>query len=248
MINDVDFLAALRAAADAVAARDLIVARDVAVRELGGVVMPMDRASRIGPTVWLVGDVEHPDFAEAVALVRATADVSAPGAAGADRGGAESAGSDCGCARSSGCGGVRRWRESSRSWGVGAKARRARGRPAAGVPRLYWYEFPSWWRRQIALRAAGRCPEWARVDDFGLRIADCGLGLSNARIVIETAGWESAAALADVLQTAGAETIWVRPGQKADLMRRHGWDLGGRAVRRWRVGTTCGILRETRGK
>ena len=36
VINDADFLAALRAAPDAVAARDLIVARDAAVRDVGG--------------------------------------------------------------------------------------------------------------------------------------------------------------------------------------------------------------------
>src|SRR5215475_14097263 len=39
------------------------------------------------------------------------------------------------------------------------------GRPWPGVHRLYWYEFQEWWHRQLKLRAAGRCPDWARPAD-----------------------------------------------------------------------------------
>jgi hypothetical protein len=125
------------------------------------------------PNVWLIGDVEHADFAEAVALLRATADMgtglpelivvaqSRPGAVGP--------------------GVFERLRRSAPMAGIVSlvgswcEGEMRTGRPAVGVPRLYWYEFASWWRRQVALRTAGRCPEWAR-GDFGLRISDCGLG------------------------------------------------------------------------
>ena len=40
-------------------------------------------------------------------------------------------------------------------------------RPSHDVQRLYWYEFAPWWRRQLALRAAGHCPDWARPDAVG---------------------------------------------------------------------------------
>ena len=119
------------------------------------------------------------------------------------------------------------------------------GRPAAGVARLYWYEFPSWWRRQLALRAAGRCPDWARLEDFGLRIADCGLDLENVRVAIETVRWDTAAAIADVLQSAGAKTIWVRPGQTADLSGVTAGIWEGGQLDDGEVRATFGILRET---
>lgn len=40
------------------------------------------------------------------------------------------------------------------------------GRLWQGVHRLYWYEFAAWWRQQLTLRAAGRCPDWARPDEL----------------------------------------------------------------------------------
>jgi hypothetical protein len=95
------------------------------------------------------------------------------------------------------------------------------GRPRPGVKRLYWYDFPTWWRRQLALRAAGRCPDWGRRDDCGLRIADCGLKSSSIRnpkseirnspqglIVIRTATRATASALTDVLSYVGYSTVW----------------------------------------
>jgi hypothetical protein len=167
------------------------------------------------PSVWLVGEVEHPDFAESVALVRDAADIgprppelivvaqSRPGAFPSPA--------------------IERLRRSAPLAGVVAlvgswcEGETRSGRPAAGVARLYWYEFPSWWRRQLALRAAGRCPEWARPEDFGLRAADCRLEIADARIAIETTCWETTSAIEDVLQSAGAEAVWVRPGHNVDL-------------------------------
>ena len=170
----------------------------------------MHGATTIGPSVWLVGDFEHPDFAEAVALVRATADVgpalpevivlaqSRPGVIRARE--------------------IERLRRSAPLAGVisllgsWCEGETRTGRPAAGVRRLYWYEFPTWWQRQLVLRAVGRCPEWARAEDSRSRIADCGLPLE--RIAVETTCWDTAAALADVLNSVGSETIWLRPGRE----------------------------------
>lgn len=164
------------------------------------------------PGVWLVGEVEHPDFAEAVALLRATANLgpglpeviilaqSRPGVIGPRE--------------------IERLRRSAPlagavsllgSWCEGETRT---GRPAAGVGRLYWYEFPSWWRRQLALREAGRCPEWARGVDCRLMIDDCRLGEPGNLIVVETNRDDTAAALADVLKSAGGESVWWKPGRE----------------------------------
>jgi hypothetical protein len=101
------------------------------------------------------------------------------------------------------------------------------GRPWPGVERLYWYEFPAWWRRQLELRAAGSCPDWSRPVDFGFRISDFGLRDSAIRnpgyplgaairnphqglIVICTHYRDTADALADVFHQAGYASIWQR--------------------------------------
>jgi hypothetical protein len=175
----------------------------------------MQSVNTTRPSVWLVGEIEHPDFAETVALVRDAASVgslppelivmaqSRPGVFSAQW--------------------IERLRRSAPLAGVVAllgtwcEGETRSGRPAPGVLRLYWHEFPNWWRRQLALRAMGRCPEWARLDDFGFGIADCGLDLRNARIAIDTVRFDTAAAIEDVLQSAGAEAIWVRPGRSCDL-------------------------------
>src|SRR3989304_6230263 len=168
----------------------------------------MHGTAKSGPGVWLVGDVEHPDLAEATTLVRATANVG-PGlpeviVLAQSRPGAISLRE------------IERLRRSAPLAGVVSllgswcEGETRTGRPVAGVRRLYWYEFPSWWRRQMGLRAAGRCPDWARAEDFGLRIADFGSRIG--RVAVETASWDTAAALEDVLKSAGGETTWWRPG------------------------------------
>jgi hypothetical protein len=35
------------------------------------------------------------------------------------------------------------------------------GLPWPGVTRLYWYEFPTWWHRQLLRHTNGLCPDWA---------------------------------------------------------------------------------------
>lgn len=40
------------------------------------------------------------------------------------------------------------------------------GQPLAGVVRLYWYEFPAWWRAAATALSRGECPPWsAPIDD-----------------------------------------------------------------------------------
>jgi hypothetical protein len=178
----------------------------------------MHGAMQSGPNVWLVGDLEHPDFAEAVALVRATAKVGValPEVAVL----AQSRPSVIGLSD------VERLRRSVPLAGMAllvgswCEGETRTGRPAAGVQRLYWYEFPSWWRRQMVLRAAGRCPEWARgatSEERGARhgessTGDREQGLIGGTIAIETFRFDTAAAIGDVLKSVGSETIWLRPG------------------------------------
>jgi hypothetical protein len=108
------------------------------------------------------------------------------------------------------------------------------GRPWPGILRLYWYEFPAWFRRQVKLRAVGRCPEWSQCDfglpaaagkllsDFpprrvnSLRIAG---GTTRGVIQLSAPSRETAEALADVLGCAGFATVWQRSGNIASLVR-----------------------------
>jgi hypothetical protein len=83
------------------------------------------------------------------------------------------------------------------------------GRPLPGVDRLYWHEFPSWWRRQLAFRAAGRCPDWARA--ASTRHSEPGRPRPRpAVITIRTDVRETAECLSEVLNRAGFATAWQR--------------------------------------
>src|SRR3954454_5745062 len=82
------------------------------------------------------------------------------------------------------------------------------GKPWKGAHRVFWYEFAAWWRRQMRLRNAGRCPDWARVPEFGFSAAadkvlsDCGLpedvGQRRGVILLYTPRRSTAEALSDV--------------------------------------------------
>jgi hypothetical protein len=173
----------------------------------------MQTAATTSPNVWLVGDVEHPDFADAVALVREGANLgvqlpelivvaqSRPGSFPVH--------------------GIERLRRSAPLAGIVALAgswcegESRSGRPAAGVARLYWHEFPSWWRRQLAFRAAGRCPEWARPAASDERVVvSRELLPASGTIAIDAGCWDSAAAIADVVHSAGERTIWLQSGRE----------------------------------
>jgi hypothetical protein len=175
------------------------------------------------PNVWLVGDTEHSDFADAVALVRSTASVSyaAPEVIvfAESRPGMMSRREVERIRRSVPLAGIV---SLSGSWCEGETRT---GRPIAGATRLYWYEFPTWWRRQIELRSAGRCPEWARPDDFGLRISDC--GLASGTVVVSALDFDSVDAISSVLNPAGFRTLWYRMGSDSIADVSAGIWLGG---------------------
>lgn len=94
------------------------------------------------------------------------------------------------------------------------------GRPWPGAQRLYWYEFPAWWQRQLLLRAVGRCPDWARPTNVLTRLGepDCP-GPRSGLVVLQTARRDNADALGDGLQHAGYSTIWQPPGRPRPLIR-----------------------------
>jgi hypothetical protein len=88
------------------------------------------------------------------------------------------------------------------------------GRPLPGIHRLYWYEFPAWWRRQLQLRAANHCPDWARPATQLTR--QCVPGHPRSRsglIVLRTLRRDNADALADALGDAGHSTAWHQHGR-----------------------------------
>jgi hypothetical protein len=178
---------------------------------------------RDAAVVQLFGDVEHADFRDAVGLVRSSArvvDVS---------GGSPElvvvAQSRPGSVRLAD---VERLQRRNPLAGIVAllgtwcEGETRTGRPWPGIARLYWYEFPAWFRRQLTLRAAGRCPEWSQCD-FGLRGSNFGLriagGTPRGVIQLSAASRETADALSDVLACAGFATIWQRPGNSASLVR-----------------------------
>jgi hypothetical protein len=197
------------------------------------------------PRVRIVGEVDHTDFAEALELLRAGAQVvttpdsrpelivvmqSRPGlicdaTIESLRRGAPLAGIVA-------------------LLGTWCEGETRTGRPWPGVQRLYWYEFPAWWQRQLALRAAGRCPDWARADDIapasrvvpdpgrgrgghpahgsaGCRVAGSlpTYNCTNGLVVISTPVRDTAATLADVLQQAGYATLWQPPRRPAPVVR-----------------------------
>lgn len=158
------------------------------------------------PNVWLVGDIEHADFAEAVELVRATANVrpglpevvvvaqSRPGMVG-----------------------QREWLRMRRNAplagfislaGSWCEGETRTGRPPLGVERLYWYEFPAWWRRQLATRNVGGCPDWARHDEVLMPQMES--VLRGQHVAISAEHWDTAAGIGDAISAADGEWMWVR--------------------------------------
>lgn len=191
---------------------------------------PSHNASR--PLVQLVGAVDHPDFRDAVTLLRATAHCddnalqppevvvvaeSRPG---------QTSQLEIQSLQN-------RWPLAGviailGSWCEGELRT---GRPWPGVRRFYWYEFTAWWRQQLASRAAGRCPEWARpVTDLyreplarhphrtqppgrAARTSPRGL------IQLGGANRDTADVLAEVLQLAGFATVWSPPHLPTAVVR-----------------------------
>jgi hypothetical protein len=169
--------------------------------------------------VKLVGEIDHPDFVDALKRIRADAriatDVDTPEliVIAQSRPGAFSENL------------VRDLRRTAPLAGfVGllgswCEGETRTGRPWPDVTRVFWYRFTTWWYLQLKLRAAGLCPEWARPGNFGLRISDCGfekLALRNQNkasygvVALQALRRDTADALANVLRKAGYSTVWQR--------------------------------------
>ena len=179
--------------------------------------------------VQLVGDVDHQDFRDAIALVRSSSCV-------ADVGGPSPelivvAQSRTGSVRLAD---VEELRRRFPLAGVVALAgtwcegETRTGRPWPGIARLYWYEFPEWFRRQLNLRAAGRCPEWSQCDfgfpaAAGKRLSEIGLRIAgkveHGLIQLRAGSRETADTLSDVLGSAGYATVWQRSGSSVPFVR-----------------------------
>lgn len=172
----------------------------------------MQRRETSTPAVWLVGDVEQRDFADAVALLGASANLAsgppeviivAQGRAGNFR------------LRE-----LNRLRQSAPLAGVVSllgswcEGELRTGKPLPGATRLYWYEFPSWWRRQLALCSAGCCPDWV-LNSHAVQRTDC-RNLCGAIVAIAAADFETTAAIGNVVQAAKGRFFWCRDGQRSE--------------------------------
>lgn len=94
------------------------------------------------------------------------------------------------------------------------------GRPRPGIQRLYWYEFPAWWRRQLQLRTANRCPDWARtVTQMTRQLVPGHPRTRSGLVVLRTPRRDNADALADALYQAGHSTAWQRHSRAKTLTR-----------------------------
>lgn len=98
------------------------------------------------------------------------------------------------------------------------------GGPHAGLMRLYWHEFPRWWKRQTSLLSQGRCPDWARPtpDRAGVDAVPMeNMAQDHGRplVVLHTPRWDTADVLAMALSRAGFSTVWQRPGRPRPLIR-----------------------------
>ena len=167
------------------------------------------------PLVQILGDIDHADFRDACELLQGTAQIADTSTSSAEV--IIIAQSRPGLLPHSQ---IDKLRRTSPLAGIIALAgtwcegEPRTGRPWSGVDRLYWYEFAAWWRRQLAARAAGRCPEWSQPAAGGLRISDCGLQVADTKpkglAQVCAQNRETSAALADVLHCAGYATFQQR--------------------------------------
>ncbi|MCI0333916.1 MAG: hypothetical protein L0228_11915 [Planctomycetes bacterium] len=177
------------------------------------------------PVVQLLGQIEHPDFRDALDLIRESAKCDALDISPELVVVAQSRPDEIG---------TREIELLQRRWplagivallGSWCEGETRTGRPWPGVKRFYWYEFPAWWWRQLALRTAGLCPDWSRPTTETLRaptIRDPQFEprLSSPKsirdrqsgtVVLSTANRAIADALADALQHACYATVWHAP-------------------------------------
>ena len=172
------------------------------------------------PTVQLIGDVAHADFRDAVELLRRDAHLVDVYGEPPEVVIVAQSRPDAVCRQP-----VEQFRRAMPLAGVvtllgsWCEGEARTGRPWPGVHRLYWYEFPAWWRRQMRLRAEGRCPDWARVADFGLR-SDTGRSQLRAGVIVVRATFRTTAdVLSDVFRRAGYAIVWQARGRRRPVVR-----------------------------
>ena len=102
------------------------------------------------PVVKLVGEIDHPDFRDAIELLRSDARVADAGATPELNVVAQSR-PDSICSDQ-----LNHLQRAAPLAGIAAllgswcEGETRTVRPWPGIQRLYWYEFPAWWRRQRA--------------------------------------------------------------------------------------------------
>jgi hypothetical protein len=176
------------------------------------------------PTVQLVGDVDHLDFRDAIELLRADTQVLAGHAVwpvspelivvAQSRPDVTSSAQFNSFHRGAPLAGI------VTLLGSWCEGETRTGRPWPAAQRCYWYEFPAWWRRQLALRASGCCPDWARQTNFLPRVGVARHPrTTNGLIVLHTTRSENADALSDVLNLAGLATVWQRTASNRPHVR-----------------------------
>lgn len=170
-------------------------------------------------TVKLIGQIDHPDFREAAALIRDTAQCET--SAGTNPELLVVAQARPGQVRQHEVDALRRRYPLAgivTIAGGWCEGETRTGRPWPGVKRFYWYEFPAWWRQQLALRKAGLCPDWSRPTSEvfrnpAIRNRRCGV------ILLRAADRHIADVLANVLHHAGYASIWHPPGRTMMVVR-----------------------------
>jgi hypothetical protein len=181
------------------------------------------------PVVRLLGEVEHADFFDARSLLQETAELSNS----SDRPPEVIIVAQCrpGCVDFRV---VEELRSAAPLAGVVSllgswcEGETRTGRPLAGNERVFWYDFPSWWRRQLSLLDERRCPDWHRLEASRLRMAGPISGSnaidgsrSGTRIVaLQTQTHETGRALADILGEAGYASVQHPSGSSGAVPHR----------------------------
>jgi hypothetical protein len=175
--------------------------------------------------VQIIGNVDHPDFAESMSLLGATASLVVRDDASPElvivaqsRPGEVTQGE------------VRSIRQRHPLAGIvgllgsWCEGETRTGRPWPGVARLYWYDFPNWWRWQLSRYASGLCPDW--VTPFSKEtlwpVAKNPKSKTRCRagvIVLSTEYSGTAETVADVLTSAGFATVQNPRGRSNPFVR-----------------------------
>jgi hypothetical protein len=177
------------------------------------------------PRVRLVGEFMHPDFGDAMSLLCATAQIMNGPEKSCELVVVTQGRPGCVSGQA-----IELLRREAPLAGVVAllgtwcEGETRTGRPWPGVERIFWYDFPAWWRSQLALRTAGSCPDWVRFagDSRHSPIRNPKSEIRNRRqglVVLNTPVRDTAHALIDCLHPHGYATVWRQPGRSCGIVR-----------------------------